>query len=282
MEREVLGNTLEKLGEAWEKRKNFLERNSIAATEGEYLKEKIKYTAEEYIRETVGDSAEEYANKVFPPISDEKPTIAKLKKPSLSKTICSFGIFGVLLVVAIVLFVKIATSPDLATAAGVVCIAAIISFFIGKNKLKVWKSENEKFLAEQREIEKNIEYNKNRSNLIAEREAKLPLLIAEYPDKVNAARREYQEKIDAKRAEYQKILQPYNDKIAEYNDTIKTYRDVVETSGYAFPAAYDIFAKYLGGKILVEDYPNHIVEAVEQMFKENPDWRILLGREIDD
>ena len=48
MEREVLGNALEKLGEAWEKRKNFLERNSITATEGEYLKEKIKYTAEEF------------------------------------------------------------------------------------------------------------------------------------------------------------------------------------------------------------------------------------------
>lgn len=282
MEREVLGNALKKLGETWENRKEFLRRNSIAATEGEYIKEKVKFTVEEYIHETVGDSAEEYANKVFPPVSDEKPTIAILKKPTPLKIIFSFGIFTTLLAVTIVLFMKISANPDLATVAGVVCIAALISFFIAKNKLKVWKEDKENYTAEQLQIEENIKFNKNRANLVAEREAKFPILIAEYPDKVNAARGEYQAKINATRAEYKKILQPFNHEIAKYNGTIKTYRDIVESSGYVFPEAYDIFAAYLGGKILVGDYPDNIVKAVDQMFKENPDWRSLLGREIDD
>lgn len=273
--REPLANALLALGKAESSRKEILKRNSLPATENDYIKSKVKVTEEEYINKAVGASAEEYAIKVLPPIPDEKPTSERVKKPSSQKLIRTDGIFAVLLIAGIVLFIGSMVSYTLATAAGIAIIAAIIFFFISKSKHKEWKSDSEKYAADQRRVEENVKFNKNRPQLIAEREAKLPTVLKEYPQKVDAARAEYLEKVDAARAEYQNKMTELNDTLAPFNKTIETNLAIVESKGYAFPKEYFYFAEHLGYEIKLRRADN-VVEAVNKMFKEHPDWAILL------
>ena len=152
----------------------------------------------------------------------------------------------------------------------------VVFFFVAKNKYNSFKTDKEKYAADQERIEEIIKFNANRSALIAEREAKLPEVLAEYPEKVEAARSEYLKKVDEARAEYQKKLEDINAKIAPYDEEIAASLEVIESDGYIFPQQYFIFAEFLGGKISVGDYPENLVKAIDQMFSEHPDWAILL------
>lgn len=291
MENNVLADALKKLGKAASERKHLLKKHSLTRTEEAYIAKKIEITEEDYIKQEVGATVEEYIDrsigasaddylaKVLPEIPAEKPTDAKVKNPSNKNLLVSVGIFAALLVAGVVLFFVSISNSALATVAGVVCIAAIVSFFNAKKKYKDWKAEKEKYDAEQLQIAENIKFNNNRTILITEREEKIPVALAEYQTKLTSARDDYSQKVDTSRNEYLKKVAAaraeYKHKIQAIADALAPYDKVIETYGYLLPEEYYIFAEYIGGSIAL-GHADNIEDAVKKMFEENPDWRKLL------